>query len=148
MNRQYWAACQTVPGREHVIRSEIEKANRGAFLPTFAKVWASDGRVNAKECAAISGYVFFLSGEMDWAAVEAIEGVQQVLTLDGVDRKGNPARIAKQVTDEEMRRMVVDDFTGKHNRMDACTTRRRTKERGRSRKPRPGKRIRKATIGR
>jgi hypothetical protein len=143
---EYWAACQMMPGQEHIVRAKVEEADRGAFVPTFARMWAADGKVSAKECAAMSGYVFFRTNGLDWAQVEAIDGVQ-VLTMEGLDNKGMPARIAKPVTDEEMRRMVLGHATGEHDRIEACITQRKARDRNRRRRSRPGRRIRKLTVG-
>jgi transcriptional antiterminator NusG len=137
MAKQYWAACQTMPGREHVVRSEIEKIDRGAFLPTFARTWVSEGKVSARETALIPGYVFFRTDAEGWGVVAGIEGVQGVLTYDSSDEK----RIAKPVAHGDMARLVLGHATGAHNSIGAWLVPQR-KERGSSRKPRPSKRIR------
>lgn len=137
MAEQYWAACRATPGREHVVRAEIEKIDRGAFLPTFARTWVSEGKVSARETALIPGYVFFRTDAEGWGVVTSIECVQGVLTYDSGDEK----RIAKRVAPDDMARLVLGHATGAHNSIGAWLTPQR-KERGSSRKPRPGKRIR------
>lgn len=138
---QYWSACQVMPGREHVVRAEIEKGERGAFVPTYARAWFADGKVSAGERAAMQGYVFFRTRENDWGSVADIDGVQRVLTMENGDRP----RLAKRVSDADMARMVIAHATGQHNRIEACIYTGKPKERQRRRRPRPGNRIRKAT---
>jgi transcription antitermination factor NusG len=135
---QYWTACQTIGGREHVVRAEIEKANRPAFLPTFVRMWAADGKLSAREYAAVPGYVFFLTNSEDWPPIRAIEGVSQVLTADGK---------AKRIADDEMKRIVLQHACGDLNRIEVrITTAGKVKGRTRHRRPRPGKRIRKSIV--
>jgi hypothetical protein len=129
---EYWAACQTMPGREHIIRADIEEAGRGAFLPTIARTWVRDGKICATEAPAVAGYVFFRTTAKGWGQVSCIEGVQQVLVND---------EIAMRISDADMVRMVLGHATGAHNRLEARIAKDRT-ERKKSRKPRPGKRIR------
>lgn len=139
MAEQYWAACRATPGREHVVRSEIEKINRGAFLPTFARTWVSDGKVSARETALIPGYVFFRTDAEGWGVVKSIEGVQGVLTYDSGDEK----RIAKRVTDDEMTRLVLDHATGDCDLIEAqIRIEPLRNSHNSSRRPRPSKRIR------
>jgi hypothetical protein len=129
---EYWAACQTMPGREHIIRADIEEAGRGAFLPTIARTWVRDGKICATEAPAVAGYVFFRTTAKGWGQVSCIEGVQQVLVND---------EIAMRISDADMVRMVLGHATGAHNRLEARIAKDRT-ERKKSRKPRPCKRIR------
>lgn len=143
MSEQYWTVCQTFAGREHLVRAEIEKINRGAMVLPYARTWVSDGKVSSGERAVLQGYVFFLTDSKDWDAVAEIEGVQQVLTCD----RGDGRMVAKQVRCTDIARMVVDHFTGYHDDMAVCMdTGRPARERGRSRKPRRSKRIRKVTV--
>jgi transcription antitermination factor NusG len=129
---EYWGACQTMPGREHLIRADIEEAGRGAFLPTLARTWVREGKLCATEAPAVAGYVFFRTTAEGWGQVSCIEGVQQVLVNDG---------IAMRVSDREMAHMVLGHATGAHNDFGARIVGER-RERKSSRKPRPGKRIR------
>lgn len=129
--QQYWAACQTMPGREHLIRADIEEGGRGAFLPTLARTWVRDGKLCATETPAVAGYVFFRTTPDDWGRVSNIEGVQRVLVNDG---------IAMRVSNDDMVRMVLGHATGAHNCIGAVVS--TARKRGSSRKPRPGKRIR------
>lgn len=136
VEQQYWGACQTMPGREHLIRADIEEGGRGAFLPTLARTWVRDGKLCATESPAVAGYVFFRTTPEGWGQVSNIEGVQRVLVNDG---------IAMRVSNADMARMVLGHATGEHNRIDARPAAER-KQRGKSRKPRPGKRLRNNTI--
>lgn len=145
MSEQYWGVCQTAAGREHMVRAKIEAGDRGAFLPTIAKTWVADGKLSAGERPALAGYVFFRTGPRTWPAVEDIEGVQQVLTLDVPDGD-NVRRVAKRVTDVEMARLVLGHATGAHNSIGASIYTGKRRDRVRRRRPRPGKRIRKATV--
>lgn len=137
MAEQYWAACQTMPGREHLIRADIEDAGRGAFLPTLARTWVRDGKICATEAPAVAGYVFFRTTPDDWGQVSNIEGVQRVLVNDG---------IAMRVSHGDMARMVLGHATGVHNRIEAWPTGERRQRNKNSRKPRPGKRLRNNTV--
>lgn len=137
MAEQFWAACQTMPGREHLIRSDIEDAGRGAFLPTMARTWVRDGKLCATEAPSMPGYVFFRTTGEDWPVVSNIEGVQQVLLNDG-----RPMMVSAG----DMARMVLGHATGAHNRLEARLDRSRAERRKNSRKPRPGHRIRKNTV--
>lgn len=138
----YWTACQTVSKMEHLVRRDIEKAHHGAFLPTYARHWKVDGREYTKEYPLIGGYVFFLTKSDDWAGVPDIHGVYRVLS--------NPDGSAKRISDYEMARLVLCHAGGNHDRTDPSKF---TKyynpmpvPQRRSRKPRPGKRIRGRTI--
>jgi transcription antitermination factor NusG len=136
MAEQYWAACQTMPGREHVIRADIEESGRGAFLPTLARTWVRDGKLCATEAPSVPGYVFFRvtrddKRQEDWGVVCNIDGVHGVLVNDGK---------AMRVSSADMTRMVLGHATGEHNRLEARLS--TDRKRNSSRKPRPGKRIR------
>lgn len=134
----YWAVAQTVTTMEHIVRREIEKTNRGAFVPTYARHWKVDGRPYAKEYPLLGGYVFFLTTADDWAGIPDIHGVYDVLA--------NSDRSAKRVTDTEMKRLLLGHATGQHNRTDPAKFtkyyRPAPKAKRNSRKPRPGNRLR------
>jgi transcriptional antiterminator NusG len=132
--QQYWAACQTMPGQEHVIRAEIEKIERGAFLPTFARTWVTNGKISAGERPLVPGYVFFQTDQEDWGGIQDIEGVQRVLVNES---------LAMRVSDADMRRLVLGHVTGEHNDYRVQVARDR-RARGNSRRPRPSKRARAA----
>lgn len=135
-DEQYWAACQTITGREHIVRAEIEKLDRGAFLPTYVRSWATDGKLSVGERAAVPGYVFFRAQPDDWSPVQDIDGVIGVLANG--DR-------AMRVSHDDMARMVIGHAIGAHNRFEARLS---PQKRGRrnSRKPRPSKRARLRSI--
>jgi len=105
----YWAAVQTVPKMEHIVRREIEKTNRGAFLPTCARFWKVDGRDYCKERPLLTGYVFFLTNGEDWAGIPDILGVYRVLA--------NPDEEAKpmHVSTPEIRKLAIAHAAGEHN---------------------------------
>jgi transcription antitermination factor NusG len=136
----YWAVAQTVSTMEHIVRREIEKANHGAFVPTYARHAVVDGRRTTKEHPRFVGYVFFHTDGEDYAGIPDIHGVYGVLR--SVSGKASP------VTGKEMHRMVVAHAAGDAETLPArftkyyrplayLSTRRKN-----SRKPRPGKRIR------
>ena len=135
----YWAVAQTVSRMEHIVRREIEKLDRGAFLPTYGRYWKVDGRQFAKEYPLLGGYVFFLTRADNYAGVPDIDGVYRVLA--------NPDGSAKRVGDAEMARLVLGHAGGNHNRIDAAkfTKYYRPEPRRKRRRPRPGKRIRSIT---
>ncbi len=134
----YWTAAQTVTNMEHLVRRDIEKANHGAFLPTFARHWKVDGREYAKERPLIGGYVFFMTKQDDWAGIPDIHGVFRVLS--------NPDGSPKRISQSEMARMVLGHAAGDHNRTDPAKFTKYYRplpaQKKSSRKPRPGKRIR------
>lgn len=140
----YWAVAQTVTTMEHVVRREIEKTNRGAFLPTKVRFWKVDGREYAKEVAALGGYVFFVTNGEDWAGVPDIHGVYGVLV--------NPDRTPMRVSASEMARMEISHAAGHLNetlpprftKYYRPPTKKSVRFK-RSRKPRPGNRLRNAT---
>lgn len=132
----HWAVCQTFSSRVHRVRPEIEKIDRGTFLPTYARVWSSDGKLSIRERLLMPGYLFFVTKPEDWGAVKNVDGVYRVLT--------NGER-ASRVTDSEMHRMVLDHALGRHNDVDlAGLDRERAGVTGRrrQRKPRASKRAR------
>lgn len=135
----YWAVAQTVSKMEHVVRRDIEKTDRGAFLPTYAKRWQVDGREYAKEYPLFTGYVFFMTTGDDWAGIPDIHGVYRVLK--------------SQVLPDEMRRLEIDHATGEHDKTGEARFTRYYRPPVRAangqfkrkrRRPRPGKRLRNA----
>lgn len=132
MAEQYWAACQTVTGREHIVRAEIEKMDRGAFLPTYVRSWVTDGKLSVGERAAVPGYVFFRAHPDDWSAVQDIDDVINVLS------NGDQAM---RVSPDDMARLVIGHASGAHNRFEARLSAPK-RDRRNSRKPRPSKRAR------
>ena len=135
----YWAVAQTVTTMEHIVRREIEKANHGAFLPTYAKHWKVDGVQYTKEYPLIGGYVFFKTEADDWAGIPDIHGVYDVLA--------NPDRSPKRVSDDEMARLMLGHASGTHDlegrpRYTKYFRGERPKETKKRRRPRPGRRIR------
>lgn len=134
MAEQYWAACQTITGREHIVRAEIEKMERGAFLPTIVRSSISCGKLSVGERAALPGYVLFRSDSEDWPAVNAIDGVIGVL-LNGE----NPMRVSPN----DMARLMIDHASGAHNEFTVQIPGPK-RDRRKSRRPRPSKRARAA----
>lgn len=130
----HWAVCQTFSNRVHRVRPEIEKANRGTFVSTYARLWIKSGLAWSKERQLMPGYVFFRTKPKKWGAVRNIEGVYSVLTNN---------ELACKVMDDEMRRLVVEHATGVHNEIAQAgvegAKRRYSKRR---RRPRAGKRMR------
>ena len=133
MAEQFWAACRTFTGREHIVRAKLEEGNRGAFLPTYVRSWVSGGRASAAERAAVPGYVFFRVNGDDWPPVRNIDDVIDVL-MDG-------EKIA-QIHGGEMAQIVLDHAAGTHNRFEGCLASGSRSGRRKSRKPRPSKRAR------
>lgn len=132
--RQYWAVAQVMTGREHVVRSEIEKSNYGAFLATYGEAGVRRGLRFARERALLPGYVLFYTGPETWGGVAGIEGLHRVLHTDGK---------AGRVRDDEMIELVLGHAIGSHNQIVHVSS---NAPRGmRRRKPRPGKRLRKIT---
>lgn len=144
--QSYWAVAQTVTKMEHIVRRDIEKTNRSAFLPTRARFWKIDDRDYSKEIPLIGGYVFFRASPHDWDGIEDIHGVYRVLA--NPDFRGDK-KIPCRVSDAEMKRLVVEHAAGEHNRTDPPRFtkyyQRPTKKVARYRRPRPGKRIRNST---
>lgn len=138
----YWAVAQTVSKMEHIVRREIEKTNHGAFLPTYARHALVDGRRLVKEHPRFTGYVFFYTSGDDYAGIPDIHGVYGVLS--SACGKASPVSV------EEMHRMVMCHASGDNETMPARYTKyyrplAYTSVRRKSRKPRPGKRIRSLT---
>ncbi len=140
MTGSYWAAVQTVSKMEHLVRRDIEKTNRGAFLPTCARFWKVDDREYVKEYPLIGGYVFFLTTGDDWAGIPDIHGAYRVLAT--------PGRLPMRVSDSEMSRLVLGHAARAH---DETLPPRYTKyyrppvrerKKARRRRPRPGKSVR------
>lgn len=146
MTERYWTVAQTVSKMEHIARRDIENGGHGAFLPTYARSWKVDGHEYRKEIPLFTGYVFFMTeaddarGEYDWAGIPDIHGIYRVPC--------NPNGKAQRVTDQEMMRMFIGHVHGHYNERAAPRyTRyynpgRRALPRKKSRKPRPGKRLR------
>ena|SRR5579872_5765991 len=126
----YWAACQILSHRGHLVRSDIEKADHGTLLPTFVRVWVKNGARYEKQFPLFPGYLLFQTEPDKWGEVTGVHGVLKVLA-----NCGNASRI----TEQEISRILVDDFTGIHNRTDAPKETRGRYSR-RRRRPRPGKR--------
>lgn len=133
MAEQFWAACRTFTGREHIVRAKIEESNRGAFLPTYVRSWVSGGMASAAERPAVPGYVFFRVDGDDWPPVRDIDGVIDVIT--------NGEHVVR-IPGNEMIQIVLDHADGAHNRFDGCFAARARGGRRKSRKPRPSKRAR------
>ena len=130
----YWAVCRTFSNRVHRVMPEIEKTNHGTFLPTYARVWASAGKLSVRERVLFPGYLFFRTEAKGWAAVSDVEGV------DGVLANGERA---SRVTDAEMHRMVIGHATRAYDDMDLTGLERVAfAKRRRGRRPRASKRAR------
>jgi transcription antitermination factor NusG len=133
MDDQHWAVCQAISSRVHRVRPEVEKTNHGTFLPTFARVWASDGKLSQRERALFPGYLFFRTGRDSWGAVRQVDGVYRVLSNCGK---------ASRVTDAEMVRLVVGHATGEFNEIDLSGLERPKARRRKRTRSRPSKRAR------
>ena len=140
----YWAVAQTVSTMEHIVRREIEKANHGAFVPTYARHAVVDGRRTTKEHPRFVGYVFFHTSGDDYAGIPDIHGVYGVLsTATGK---------ASKVTTAEMTRMMLTHATGEAETLPARYTKYYrplayiSNRRKNSRKPRTSKRIRNSSV--
>lgn len=133
-NETYWAVCRTFSFRVHRVMPEIEKTNHGTFLPTYARVWSSRGKLSARERVLFPGYLFFQTTPKGWADVRDVEGVYEVLAQ---------GEMASRVTDAEMQRMVIAHATRAHDEVSGegleriASTRRR-----KGRRPRQSKRAR------
>lgn len=141
----YWAAAQTVSKMESIVRRDIEKSDRGAFLPTFARHWKVDNRQYSKECPLLTGYVFFLTTGDDWDGVPDIHGVYRVLS--GPAAAEQELQTAMRVSEKEMMRIVLGTALNYHTRIDPPRYTKyyrgdRHEKRKTSRKPRPSKRAR------
>jgi transcription antitermination factor NusG len=134
MTTAHWAVCRAYSSRVHIVRSEIEKTDHGTFLPTYAKVRASDGKLFCRERPLMPGYLFFfLPNPKSWTDVKNLYGVFDVISND---------ERASKVTDLEMHRLVVGHITGEHNDVDISGLERAARRNGR--KPRASKRARAA----
>lgn len=138
----YWAVAQTVSTMEHHVRREIEKTNRGTFLPTYARHWKVDGREYTKEYPLLTGYVFFRTHRDDWAGLPDIHGVYGVLST--------AEHSAAKVTETEMARLMLGHANGIHDRTDAAKFtkyyRPPPNSKRKSRKPRRSNRIRNCSV--
>lgn len=133
LDADFWAVAQTVSKMEHIVRRDIEKADHGAFVPTYARHCKVDGRLYSKECPLLTGYVFFRTRSDDWAGIPDIHGVYSVLR--------------SRVLPEEMTRIVLSSALNRHTEIaqPRYTKYYRPSDRPKrksSRKPRPSKRIR------
>lgn len=135
-DKTYWAVCRTFSNRVHRVRPEVEKTNHGTFLPTYARVWVSDGRLSVRERVLFPGYLFFKTDATGWGAVSEIEGV------DGVLAHGE---VASRVSDDEMCRMVIGHAARTYDDVDTTGLERMAHaKRRRGRRPRMSKRARAA----
>jgi hypothetical protein len=138
-NEPYWAVCRAFSNRVQWLRPEIEKTGHGTFLPTYVRVWSSDGKLSIRHRVLMPGYLFFLTTPKLWGEVANVEGVHAVLSNNGM---------ASKVTDKEMYRMVVQHFLGDANEVDVTGLERQqvrqNAKRDRARRPRPSRRARAA----
>jgi len=135
----YWAVCRAFSNRVHWLRPEIEKTNHGTFMPTYVRVWSSDGKLSIREKALMPGYLLFKTKPRLWGEVKNVEGVYDVLSNNGK---------ASRVTDEEMRRLVLGHILGEANEVDLEGLERQfarqKSKRDRARRPRASRRARMA----
>jgi transcription antitermination factor NusG len=130
----HWAVCRTFSNRVHWVRPEIEKTNHGTFLPTYVRVWASDGKLSCRERALMPGYLFFMTEPDRWGEVKNVEGVFDVLSNNGK---------ASRVTEREINRLVLGHILGDFNDIDLRGLERQPQERRkRHRRPRASRRAR------
>lgn len=129
----YWAVCRTFSFRVHRVAPEIERTNHGTFLPTYARVWSSRGKLSARERVLFPGYLFFQTTPKGWAAVRDVEGVHSVLAQ---------GETASRVTDSEMHRMMIAHATRAYDEVSGEGLERITTKRRRGRRPRASKRAR------
>lgn len=134
---EYWAVCRAFSNRIRWLRPEIEKTNHGTFMPTYVRVWSSDGKLSIRERALMPGYLFFMTKPKMWGEVKNIEGVYEVLSNNGK---------ASKVTPEEMHRLVLGHILGDANEVDLAGLERQhaRSERKKSRRPRASRRARAA----
>jgi transcription antitermination factor NusG len=136
---EYWAVCRAFSNRVHWLRPEIEKTNHGTFMPTYVRVWSSDGKLSIRERALMPGYLFFKTKPNLWGEVANVEGVYGVLANNGK---------ASKVTVDEMQRMVIGHILGDANEVDLAGLERQHQryqsKRERARRQRPSKRARAA----
>lgn len=130
----YWAVCRAFTFRVHRVMPEIEKTNHGTFLPTYARVWSSRGKLSARERVLFPGYLFFQTTPRGWAAVRDVDGVHCVLAQ---------GERASRVKDSEMARMMLDHAMRVHDDRDTTGLERVVNgKRKRGRKPRQSRRAR------
>ena len=130
----YWAVCRTFSFRVHRVMREIEKTNHGTFLPTYARVWSSRGKLSARERVLFPGYLFFQTVGDKWAAVRDVDGVHSVLTHGERADEVKPHEMARMVIDHAMR--AHDEVSGEGLERVANTKRKK------GRRPRASKRAR------
>jgi transcription antitermination factor NusG len=135
--REHWAVCRTFSNRVRWVRPEIEKTNHGTFMPTYVRVWASDGKLSCRERALMPGYLFFFLPDPDrWSEVKNVEGVFDVISNNGR---------ASKVTEQEINRLVLGHIRGEYNDINLDGLERtRGPRRQRQRRPRASKRARAA----
>lgn len=130
----HWAVCRAYSHRVHIVRSEIEKTDHGTFLPTYAKVKASDGKLFCRERPLMPGYLFvYLPNPGRWTDVKNVYGVFDMISNNGG---------ASKVTDAEMHILVMDHILGAQNDINLEGLERIPATRRRNRKPRPSRRAR------
>jgi transcription antitermination factor NusG len=135
----HWAVCRAFSNRVHWLRPEIEKTGHGTFMPTYVRVWSSDGKLSIREKALTPGYLFFWTKPSLWGEVANVEGVHAVLSNNGKPSK---------VTEAEMYRLVVGHILGDANEVDLAGLERQrvrfNQKRDRARRSRPSRRARMA----
>lgn len=136
----YWACCYTDPGSERNARDGIEKLDRGTLLPTFAKIYYSDGRRKAFERPILNRYILVALHAKDdpaWSEINHVEGVHSVLQNEGI-----PSR----VSDREIINLTLAHAMGACNAVQARAANGQfTKPRRRRARPRAGKKARSST---
>jgi transcription antitermination factor NusG len=137
-NLPYWAVCRMFSNRVRWVRPEIEKTNHGTFMPTYVRVWASDGKLSMRERPLMPGYLFFMTDSKTWGEVKNVDGVYEVVSNNGK---------ASKVTDDEMQRLVIGHIFGHTNDVDLDGLEyKRSLTRRKSRRPRASKRARFAHV--
>lgn len=128
-----WAAVQIHSKLAPRLRADVERAGLQTFTPTYARVWVADGRLSANTRQLLPGYLLVQVGE-DWSGVMLDErGERRAGVIGMLSNNGR----ALSVTDEEMARLYVDDFTRKWDERIAVPS-----PPARSRKSRPSRRAR------
>lgn len=145
----YWIACYCDVGAERKVRDEVQLRERGAFIPTFVKVFLQGGRRRSYERSLLNRYVFVaLHDERDdiWGGFNDIDGVHRVIANSGR---------ASHVTDGEMVRITLPHASGEYNVVQArqangrfgnSTQSTARKQKKRRRRPRAGKTYRNPTV--
>lgn len=128
----HWAVCQIFSNRANRIRTEVERTNHGTFVPTYARIWHTDGKRSSRERELFPGYLFFLTEGDDWGPVGEVDGVCRVIA--------NAGKIST-VPEKEIIRLVVGHATGEWNEIEHQPKSDKRYSR-RRRRPRPGKRLR------